>query len=91
MGLFFEKRERKKSTKLFIILKILISIALLFMLVMAIIKGYDFYFLWLFTLLGVSSILDGIESYFQKAGKRIYLLNFGLGVILFSLAFQFLQ
>ena len=89
MGLFFEKRAKKKRTKPFISIKILIIIALMFMLAMAIIKGNDLYFLGLFTLLGINSIIDGIESYFQKEDKRIYLLGFGFGVIWFTLAFQF--
>ena len=89
MGLFFEKRVKKKSTKPFIIIKILISIAWLFMLVMVIINDFDFNFLWLFTLVGVHSIIDGIESYFQKEDKRVYLLELGFGVIWFTLAFQF--
>jgi uncharacterized membrane protein len=89
MGLFFEKRVKKKSSKPFIIIKILISIASLFMLVMGIVKDYNFYFVWLFAILGVGSIIDGIESYFQKEDKRVYLLDFGFGVILFMLAFQF--
>ncbi|MFC6039532.1 hypothetical protein ACFPYN_08855 [Paenisporosarcina macmurdoensis] len=89
MGLFFEKRVKKKSSKPFIIIKILISIASLFMLVMGIVKDNNFYFVWLFGILGVGSIIDGIESYFQKEDKRVYLLDFGFGVILFMLAFQF--
>lgn len=90
MGLFFEKRVKKKNTKpFFIIIKILISIASLFMLVMGIVKDNNFYFLWLFAILGVGSIIDGIESYLQKEDKRIYLLDFGFGIILFTLAFQF--
>jgi len=91
MGLFFETKVKKKSTKPFIIIKIFMTIALLFMLVMVIFKGSDYYFLWLFILLGVISIIDGIESYFQKEDKRVYLLNFGFGVIWFILAYQFSQ
>ena len=88
MGLFFEKRVKKKSTKPFIIIKILITIAFLFMLVMGIVKDNVLFF-WLFAILGVGSIIDGIESYFQKEDIRVYLLDFGFGVILFILALQF--
>jgi len=88
MRLLFGKRI-KKSTQPFIVLKFLISIALLFMLVMMIMKDYDFYFLWLLTLLGVLSILGGIESYLGKEDKRVYLLDFGFAVIWFIFAFQF--
>ena len=66
MGSFFEKKVKKKSTKPFIIIKIFISIALLFMLVIGILNDLDFFFPWLFILLGVNSIIDGIESYFKK-------------------------
>ena len=88
MKLFFGKRM-KKSTKPFIILKFLFSIALLFMLVMMIFKDYDINFLWLFTLIGVLSIIGGIESYLEKEDKRVYLLDFGFAVIWFILAFIF--
>jgi len=86
MGLFFEKRGKKKSIKPIIIIKILITIACLYMLVMGIINDFDFNFLWLFTLLGVDSIIDGIESYFHKEDKRVYLLDFGFGVVYFSIS-----
>ena len=90
MGLFFEKRVKKKSTKPFFIIKILISIALLFTFVMGIINDdLDFFFLWLCILLGVSSIIDGIESYFQKEDKWSYLLDFGYGVLLIILSIIF--
>ena len=89
MGLFFEKRVKKKSAKPFIIIKILITIATLFMLVMAIVKDNNFFFLWLFAIIGLGSIIDGIESYFQKEDKRVYLLNFVFGVIFLILALQF--
>ena len=89
MGLFVGKRVTKKSAKPFIIIKILISLASLSMLVMGIVKDYNFYFVWLFAILAVGSIIDGIESYFQKEDKWVYLLDFGFGVILFTLAFQF--
>ena len=89
MGLFFEKIVKKKSTKPFIIIKILITIVSLFMLVMGIVKDNNFYFLWLFAILGVGSIIDGIESYFRKEDKMVYLLDFGFGVIFFILALQF--
>ncbi|PUB09978.1 hypothetical protein [Paenisporosarcina sp. OV554] len=90
MGLFFEKMVKKKSRKPFIIIKILFSISSLFMLVMGIINDFDFYFLfWLFILVGLNSIIAGIESYFQKEDKWVYLLDLGIGVIFFTLAFQF--
>ncbi|PUB09985.1 hypothetical protein C8K15_1229 [Paenisporosarcina sp. OV554] len=56
MGLFFEKRVKKKSSKPFIVIKILIVIAALFMLVMSIINDFDYFFRWLFILLGVNSL-----------------------------------
>ena len=90
MGLFFEKSVKKKRTKPFFIIKILINIALLFTFVMGIINDdLDFFFLWLCILLGVGSIIDGIESYFQKEDKWIYLFDFGYGVLLIILSIIF--
>jgi hypothetical protein len=90
MGLFFERMVKKKSTKPLIIIKILISIASISMLVMSVVKDNSIYFLWAFAVLGVGSVIDGIESYFQKEDKKLYLLEFIYGIILFILAFQFL-
>ena len=88
MGLFFGKRVTKKSAKPFIIIKILISIASLFMLVMAIVKDHNFYFVWLFAILGAGLIIDGIESYFQKEDKWVYLRDLGFGVIAIIISSQ---
>ena len=91
MGLFSGESEKKKRTKPFFIIKILIKVAMMYMLVMGFIsENTDFFFGWLFVLLGVNAIIDGIESYFQKEDKRVYLLNFGFGVIFLILALQFL-
>ncbi|MBK5484879.1 hypothetical protein JFV29_23870 [Peribacillus sp. TH16] len=65
------------------------SLAILFVLVMGFINDFDFYFVMFFTLLGVNSVIDGIESYFQKEDKRVYLLNYGFAVIYIILSFQF--
>jgi uncharacterized membrane protein HdeD (DUF308 family) len=89
MGLFFGKRVKKKSSKPFIVLKILLVIISLFILVMSIINDFDFLFRWLFILFGINSIIDGIEGYFQKEDKRFYLLDFGFGVLYLLLSFQF--
>jgi hypothetical protein len=90
MALFFERMVKKKSTKPLIIIKILISIASISMLVMSIVKDNSIYFFWAFAILVVGSIIDGVESYFQKENKKLYLLEFIYGIILFILAFRFL-
>jgi hypothetical protein len=89
MGYFFKDIVRKKSTKPFIIIKMLVSITFIFLLVMGVFNDYNFYFVWAFALLGVGSFIDGFESYFQKEDRWLYLMDFGVGVILFILAFQF--
>ena len=89
MGLFFEKRVKKKSSKPFIVLKILLVIIALFILVMSIITDFDYLLRSLFILFGVNSIIDGIEGYFQKEEKRFYLLDFGFGVLYVILSSRF--
>ncbi len=89
MGLFPEESEKKKRTKPFFIIKILIKVAMMYMLVMGFIsENTDFFFGWLFVLLGVNAIIDGIESYFQKEDKWIYLRDLGFGVIVIILSSQ---
>lgn len=89
MGLLFNKSVKKKRTKPFIIIKILIKIAMLFMLIMGIVnENTDFFFGWLFVLLGVNAIIDGIESYFQKEDKWVYLRDLGFGVIVIIFSSQ---
>ncbi|RCW40093.1 hypothetical protein DFP97_1425 [Paenibacillus prosopidis] len=87
MGLFFEKRE---STKPFIIIRILLMIVIVFIFVIGIVNDFDFFFMrLLFMLLGVSSILDGIERYLKRENKWRYYFDFGMGLLWFVSSFIF--
>ena len=67
MGLFFIKRGNAKRTKANMILHTMIAVAMVILLVMAVINGKDFFYIKLiFLLAGISSVVDGIESYWQK-------------------------
>jgi hypothetical protein len=50
----------------------------------AISSGFDFFYLGIiFMLVGVSNILDGIESYLKKENKWRYILEFGFAILWF--------
>jgi hypothetical protein len=56
----------------------------------SIINGFDFWFLRLvFILAGISSVIDGVESYLKKENKWRYLSDFGFGLLWFITAFVF--
>ncbi|PLR68899.1 hypothetical protein CYJ36_00060 [Bacillus sp. UMB0893] len=81
MGVFFEKRE-SPSTKPFITIRYLILILMVFILIIGLTKGFNFYYLkFLFLASGIGSILDGIESVIKRENKRRILLDFALGFI----------
>ncbi|MFC0275027.1 hypothetical protein ACFFIX_27410 [Metabacillus herbersteinensis] len=89
MGLFFQKRSYEKSAKPIIVIRTLMAISMGILLVMGIINGLDFFFLRLiFILAGVGSFMDGVESYFQRENKRVYLVDFGFAILWFIFSFQ---
>lgn len=82
MRKYFEKTNKKKSSKPFIILKLLLIVAMITMLVLAIWNDIDiFYVKMVFVLVGINSIVDGIEGYFQKESQKIIRRDIGLGVL----------
>lgn len=89
MGLFFKKRgNAKKRTKVNIILNTITAIAMVVLLIMAIINGLDFvYFKLIFIVAGISSMIDGVESYLQKENRKVYFRDFGYAMVWFVLAF----
>jgi hypothetical protein len=89
MGMFFEKRE---STKPFRIIRYLFIIVTIVIFIVAISSGFDFFYLGiLFMLVGVSNILDGIESYLKKENKWRYISEFGFAILLFIYSFILLK
>lgn len=90
MELFFQERSNKKSAKPIIVLRILMATTMGILLVMGIIKGFDFsFFRVIFILAGINSIIDGVESYFQRENKKVYFVNFGFAILWFMLTLQF--
>lgn len=87
MSIFFEKTNKKKSSAPFMILKLLLLVLMITMLVMSILNDVDiFYVKLVFILLGINSIIEGIESYLQKEGQRIIRREIGLGILFFLIA-----
>lgn len=82
MGLLFEKVERKKSKKSVVIIKLLVIVVMILCLIKAVMNELDISYLRIVLIAaGVGSIIDGIESYFQKQNKKVYLTEFCLGVL----------
>lgn len=91
MRIFFEKTNKKKSSTPFIILKLLLIILMIVMLVMAILNDIDiFYVKLVFVLVGINSIVEGIESYLQKESKKTIGKEMGWAILFFLIAI-FLQ
>lgn len=52
--------------------------------VLALINRLDYFFIRsVLVLAAILSIIDGIESYFQKEEKKIYFIEFGFAVLYF--------
>lgn len=90
MGIFFIKRGNAKRTKANVLFNTMIAGAMVILLVMALINGKDLYYIKLiFLLAGISSIVDGIESYLQKEKRKVYLLDFGYALVWFFLVYMY--
>lgn len=90
MGIFFIKRGNAKRTKANVIFNTMIAGAMVILLVMALINGKAiFYIKLIFLLAGISSIVDGIESYLQKEKRKVYLLDFGYALVWFFLVYMY--
>ncbi|MDI2587939.1 hypothetical protein OR571_12630 [Psychrobacillus sp. NEAU-3TGS] len=88
MGIFFEKVERKKSTKPIFTIRILLNIVMVICLILAFANELDiFYFRIVILLAGVGSLIEGIESYLRKEDRKVYLGEFSFTAILFLFAF----
>ncbi|MFJ7971518.1 DUF4181 domain-containing protein [Psychrobacillus sp. NPDC096389] len=87
MGIFFEKVERKKHTKPVLIIKTLLIVVMISSLVLAIANEIDIFYVKIVLMLsGVAFIVDGIESYFRKEDKKVYLFEFSIAAGMFLFA-----
>ena len=82
MSIFFEKTYKKKSSKPFIILKVLLISLMIAMLIMSIVNNLDiFYVRLVFLLVGVNFLVEAIESYFQKENRKMITKEIVLGTL----------
>lgn len=82
MGVFFEKVKQQKSSKPVYFIKMGILLAMFILLVASVMRDLDIYCLKLvFVLASATSIVDGVESYFETEGKKAVLTNLGIGFI----------
>ena len=88
MGILFKKVERKKSSNSLSIMKKIMLMTMILLLVLALMNVSDSIYLRIvFILVGVMSIIDGVESYFHKDDKKVYLTELGFGALYFILSF----
>ncbi|MET0959116.1 MAG: hypothetical protein ABWX58_02125 [Psychrobacillus psychrotolerans] len=82
MNIFFEKTYKKKSSKPFIILKVLLISLMIAMLIMTIWKNLDiFYVRLVFILVGFNFMVEAIESYLQKENPKMIIKEIVLGIL----------
>jgi len=87
MSIFFEKTNKKKSTKPFTILKLLLTCLMIAMLIMSIWNDNDiFYVRLVFVFVGINSFAEAIESYIQRESKKTIKREIILGVLFILLA-----
>ncbi|MFC5588163.1 hypothetical protein ACFPRA_04670 [Sporosarcina soli] len=90
MGLFFQRRNNKKSARPVIVIRIIMAMIMGISLIWGIVNGSTFFFLRLiFIIAGLVSIIDAVEAYFQKENKRVYLIDLGFAILWFIFAFLF--
>ncbi len=93
MGLFFQKKKKKKSSKLVYLIRIILTCIMIFLLVLGVLpdSNFSFFFGVFFMVAGIGSIVEGIESYFQKEDKNIYFIDVTMAGVYFFLSFTFLN
>ncbi len=92
MGLFFEEGKRKKSSKSVTIIRFMLIIGMFTCLIISFMKDYDFTYMGFACLLvGVSNILNGIESHYHREKKKVFISEYLLGVLLFIMAISYLS
>ncbi|MDF2068382.1 hypothetical protein [Bacillus sp. Cr_A10] len=88
MELFIEKVNRKKSSKPILFTRFFILLAMVIFLIMAIVNDLDISLLsFVFVMGGIGSTVDGIESYYHKAKRKVVLTEIGLGIVYFVISF----
>lgn len=90
LEIFFEKEE---STKLFRKISFLFRTVSIVILIIVYSKGLSIYKSLgiIFLLVGVASILDGIQHYLNKENKRRYISDIGITMIFFITSFILLR
>lgn len=87
MGIFFEKVERKKNTKQVFLIKIMLIMVMITCLVLAIANDLDIYYIKIvLSVAGVVFVTDGIESYFRKEDRKVYIGEFSFVAVMFLFA-----
>ncbi|SER79135.1 hypothetical protein SAMN05518872_10259 [Psychrobacillus sp. OK032] len=90
MGIFFEKVEGKKSSKPVFIVRILLFIVMIFCLLMAVMNELDIFYIRIVLIAaGVGSLMGGIESYFQKLDRKVYLSEFSIATVWLLVSFSY--
>jgi hypothetical protein len=91
MGLFFQDIERKSSKSIKVI-RVALLIGVFALLILGLMNDLDFLYTGLsFILLAIFNFLNGAESHYHQEKKQVYVPQYLLGVILFTMAITYLN
>ena len=92
MGLFFQDREHKGSSKLLNGIRIVFVIGVFALLIIGLVNDFSFKYTGLaFILLGVTNIMNGAESHYYGEKKKVYITEYLFGFLLFTIAITYLR
>lgn len=87
MGLFFEKVERTKSSKPVVIIRIILAIALIVLFILGYRDNFNgTYSGYVFLIVGLLNVINGIESHYHRDEKKVYMMDYVLGVLFLFMA-----
>lgn len=87
MGLFFKKVERTKSSKPVVAIRIILFIVLIALLIQGYRDDYNGTYLgYGFLIVGLLNVINGVESHYHREEKKVYIMDYLLGVLFLSMA-----
>ncbi|NMH73983.1 hypothetical protein HF078_12900 [Bacillus sp. RO2] len=92
MGIFFQDRERKKSSKQITVIRIILLVGVFAFLLMGLKNNFDLFYTGLaFILVGITNIINGAESHYHREKKKVYIPEYLLGVLFLTIAVTYLS
>ncbi|WP_010199671.1 hypothetical protein [Bacillus sp. m3-13] len=87
MGLFFEKVKRTKSSKPVVVIRIILTVALIALLIQGFREDFNSTYLgYGFLVVGLLNIMNGVESHYHREEKKVYIIDYLLGILFIFIA-----